>query len=534
MLRANFQTCSISQNKRNIAQVGMGGGGVKGSSMKDRSSALSGAVKDQKYGEVCHYEQQSPYFNLDPMDADNHLDLNDSTWPTSIGDVKIHERFDSINMHGEWCPGTVVEAIECPIYQVCFHFDYCSSSSDVWLTEDHWKADKVAPLYSKAKNRPATYRIIVINRAVRSGMVAQSERSSATQKNHCQPRGGSDGGRYRDPLLGSRRSSNSAAYPSNQYSSAMLLHGTPWLLYCDSRASTRHLWRLVVERIAPDISDAVLLAKALAVSDCEDDLTLLQKLPFTIRILPSNQLRDDKGGVELRPDSTTRAVSVLYGDTLIAIDWIDHYRTYLDPLEDTKHLSFLANEVDPIKSGTQLYSCLEEFTNEESIEVNDDDGYYCKKCEAKRAVSTKTDLWKVPDILVIHIKRFHHTEQCREKIRSLVIFPLSGLDVSNFVAGLSPQRKSANLGGLMYDLYGVLNHMGGMTGGHYTAYCRCTPCASGGIEDTDYWGLEHFWLNFDDDIIEEISPDKIVSESAYVFFYRRRKLTPSNIVNNTV
>ncbi len=50
----------------------------------------------------------------------------------------------------------------------------------------------------------------------------------------------------------------------------------------------------------------------------------------------------------------------------------------------------------------------------------------------------------------------------------------------------------------------------------------------------DCWGLEHLWLNFDDGIIEEVSPDKVVSDSAYVLFYRRRKLTLSNIVNNTV
>lgn len=33
---------------------------------------------------------------------------------------------------------------------------------------------------------------------------------------------------------------------------------------------------------------------------------------------------------------------------------------------------------------------------------------------------------------------------------------------------------------------------------------------------------------------QEIAPDKIVSEAAYVLFYRRRRLTPSNVINMTI
>lgn len=33
---------------------------------------------------------------------------------------------------------------------------------------------------------------------------------------------------------------------------------------------------------------------------------------------------------------------------------------------------------------------------------------------------------------------------------------------------------------------------------------------------------------------QEVAPDKIVSEAAYVLFYRRRRLTPSNVINMTI
>jgi hypothetical protein len=59
------------------------------------------------------------------------------------------------------------------------------------------------------------------------------------------------------------------------------------------------------------------------------------------------------------------------------------------------------------------------------------------------------------------------------------------------------------------------------------------------------------WLFFDDDFVEEIPVDRVVSgepaslpphlsahspvpEQAYVLFYKRRRLTPSNIINMTI
>lgn len=55
---------------------------------------------------------------------------------------------------------------------------------------------------------------------------------------------------------------------------------------------------------------------------------------------------------------------------------------------------------------------------------------------------------------------------------------------------------------MVYDLFGVVNHMGGMTGGHYTACCRSSPCSKDGVEEVTGWGLEHPWLNFDDEFVE--------------------------------
>jgi len=110
-----------------------------------------------------------------------------------------------------------------------------------------------------------------------------------------------------------------------------------------------------------------------------------------------------------------------------------------------------------------------------------------------------------------------------------------------------------------------------MTGGHYVATCKATACGKEGQEDAAYsfngvgvhssmghsednpsgWlrtkpksnhhrmesaskavadSAEPLWLQFDDEVVEPISPQNVVSETAYVLFYRRRNLTPSNVV----
>ena len=59
-----------------------------------------------------------------------------------------------------------------------------------------------------------------------------------------------------------------------------------------------------------------------------------------------------------------------------------------------------------------------------------------------------------------------------------------------------------------YDLYGVCNHMGGVMGGHYTAFV----CNS-----------ENQWLHCNDRTVDIVpNPDAIISPMAYCLFYRKK------------
>ncbi len=70
------------------------------------------------------------------------------------------------------------------------------------------------------------------------------------------------------------------------------------------------------------------------------------------------------------------------------------------------------------------------------------------------------EIWKLPEILIIHLKRFSYNSYFRDKLSTEVDYPLQGLDLRDFV--LSPEDREK----YVYDLFAVSNHMGMMGGGH--------------------------------------------------------------------
>lgn len=85
----------------------------------------------------------------------------------------------------------------------------------------------------------------------------------------------------------------------------------------------------------------------------------------------------------------------------------------------------------------------------------------------------------------------------------LVDFPTNGLDIAPYIkmdykaAGVQP----------VYDLYGVSNHFGSLNGGHYTAYGK---------------NIDGKWYNFNDSSVSSSNENSVVTDAAYLLFYRRR------------
>ncbi|GAB1523803.1 hypothetical protein RhiTH_006953 [Rhizoctonia solani] len=147
-----------------------------------------------------------------------------------------------------------------------------------------------------------------------------------------------------------------------------------------------------------------------------------------------------------------------------------------------------------------LEDCLDELTKEEQL--GEEDLWYCPRCKKHQQATKRFELWSVPDILVVHLKRFSNARAMRDKIDALVEFPISGLDLSSRV-GESGQSDEC-----VYDLFAVDEHMGGLGGGHYRAYAK-------NLSDGE-------WYHFDDSYVSKSSAEDSVNANAYLLFYRRR------------
>lgn len=101
---------------------------------------------------------------------------------------------------------------------------------------------------------------------------------------------------------------------------------------------------------------------------------------------------------------------------------------------------------------------------------------YCPTCKKHQRATKKFDLWSLPEVLVIHLKRFSYTRSLRDKLDTLVEFPIRGLNMAPYI--LNPNPTDA-----VYDLIGVCNHYGGLGGGHCMAIMFC-----------NFKNLQHFFV----------------------------------------
>lgn len=166
-------------------------------------------------------------------------------------------------------------------------------------------------------------------------------------------------------------------------------------------------------------------------------------------------------------------------------------------------------------NGVALDQCFAKFTKPERLD--EQNMWYCSRCKDHVQAMKTMEIWRVPNILVVHLKRFEFKHMLRrEKLDTLVDFPLEGLDMSKHCSSVEASRLVDDQVPCMYDLFGVVNHYGRMGFGHYTAFARTWD------EST----MSPDWMLFDDSSTRTIhgqSPcDAIVSPAAYVLFYRRR------------
>ncbi|XP_020226507.1 ubiquitin carboxyl-terminal hydrolase 8 isoform X2 [Cajanus cajan] len=185
-------------------------------------------------------------------------------------------------------------------------------------------------------------------------------------------------------------------------------------------------------------------------------------------------------------------IVVLWSDKMLKM-----YDTYLlDSLPEVFKPQLFATK--RMQESVSIYKCLEAFLKEEPL--GPEDMWYCPTCKKPQQATKKLDLWRLPEILVVHLKRFSYNRYFKNKLETFVDFPINDLDLSTYV--VHGNSQSSNL----YVLYAISCHYGGLGGGHYTAFVR--------------YGYDK-WYDFDDSRVDSVSEDMIKTPAAYVLFYRK-------------
>ena len=147
------------------------------------------------------------------------------------------------------------------------------------------------------------------------------------------------------------------------------------------------------------------------------------------------------------------------------------------------------------KKNMNLYELLNNFNQIEKLSKNNE--WLCPKCKMHQLADKKMELYSIGEIIIIHLKRFRNNK----KIESYIDFPIDNLDLTPYL----PKSNEKYI----YDLFAVANHVGGLHGGHYFAYCK------------NY--IDNDWYEFNDSNVDKIDKNKVVTENAYVLFYSRKR-----------
>ncbi|XP_064473286.1 ubiquitin carboxyl-terminal hydrolase 16-like isoform X2 [Ornithodoros turicata] len=149
-----------------------------------------------------------------------------------------------------------------------------------------------------------------------------------------------------------------------------------------------------------------------------------------------------------------------------------------------------------------LLACLHQFTSPELlIGAN---ALSCDGCgNGKRAAASLQLLVQDPPrVLTLHLKRFQQNGRALCKVNRHVPFPLN-LDLAPYCC----QQKLEQGSSTEYTLYGVVEHSGRLSGGHYTAYVK--QRSSG------------HWFHASDSHVSEVTEPTVLKSQAYLLFYER-------------
>lgn len=103
-----------------------------------------------------------------------------------------------------------------------------------------------------------------------------------------------------------------------------------------------------------------------------------------------------------------------------------------DVNEVIHHASTEDSKIQDEDGSLTLSDCLRKFHEPEQIEASEQ--INCTVCKKPQAHVKQLEIFRPPPVLIIQLKRFKFSNTFRNKLTTLVDFPLYNLDLSSFMA----------------------------------------------------------------------------------------------------
>lgn len=158
--------------------------------------------------------------------------------------------------------------------------------------------------------------------------------------------------------------------------------------------------------------------------------------------------------------------------------------------------TYLPLSLNKADENDNIYDLLDTFTNNENMD--NDNKWKCEKCKQETIIKRKINLWKLPKVLIIVLKRLENP--IMKNTKNIIYF--TDLDLRDYCGNYSKDNS-------YYDLIGVSIHEQHGSFQHYYSYCKHPDNA--------------IWYEYNDSSVTEIKDEEdIISSDAYILVYERK------------
>lgn len=267
-------------------------------------------------------------------------------------------------------------------------------------------------------------------------------------------------------------------------------------------------------------------------TDDENKAKIIENLPFKITLIDtatnqcaicSSKLLDSTTQIMRKSQCSgcslpniklpIKSIIKYFGNLSICLDWIKmtEYETF--PAQNDPDSQKMLEKTINLNNEINLHDCFKMLFKDENI-----NGYKCENCKKEGIAKIEHFIEKTPDILCLQLKRFSSIENYIDKIDTLVNFPIHKLSLSDYIlSGIHNNNFSKQ--SYEYELYAIANHLSCIpTGGHYTAFVQSE-------------NAKEVWIICNDSILNCCTEKDIITNDAYLLFYKRKIMASSNVIN---